>query len=269
MPRGPVGRKAAAVLRISATPPMPVRVLDPAGADHHRAFRTFLASTDQERVAEDQLNTVLHRLRHRRLFVDAGAGDGATTGRLARHFQHTVAVEPDPARHDALRAACPDAEVLPGTIAEVRPGAPADLVLCSHVLPYVPRPSWADTARRMLDWLADEGELVVVLHNPASDCQRMVRHFTGVHLDLTELRDELTADGVTAEVETLVGHVRTGTLPDAVVIAEYLLNTVPLDELGPPDRRDLEVYLRRTFADYRGGFSLTCTQDFLHVRRAG
>ncbi|MDF3289626.1 class I SAM-dependent methyltransferase [Streptomyces silvisoli] len=256
------------MLRISATPPMPVRVLDPAGAEYHRAFQTFLASTDQKRVAEDQLSTVLRRLPHRRLFVDVGAGDGATTSRLARHFQRTLAIEPNADRHDALREACPAAELLPGTIAEAHPDTPADLVLCSDVLCHVPRRSWAETTHRMLDWLADGGELLVVLQNPDSDCQRLVRHFTGVHLDLAELRDELNGDGVVAEVETLTSHVQAGTLADVVVIAEFLLSMAPLDQLGPPDRRDLEVYVRRAFADYSGGFSFTCTQDFLRVRRA-
>ncbi|MCQ4041335.1 class I SAM-dependent methyltransferase [Streptantibioticus rubrisoli] len=252
------------MLRISATPPMPVRVLDPAGADYHRALTTFLASTDQGQVAVEQLAAVIRRLPHRGLFVDAGAGDGATTSRLARHFQRTVAIEP----HALLREACPQAELLPGAIAAVRPDEPADLVLCSHVLYQVPRRSWAETVRRMLGWLAEEGELVVVLRNPDSDCQRLVRHFTGVHLDLTELRDELAHDGVEARIETLTSHVHTDTMADAVTVAEFLLNTAPLKELGAPDRRDLEVYLRRAFADYSGGFTLTSTQDFLHVRRA-
>jgi SAM-dependent methyltransferase len=256
------------VLRISATPPMPVRVLDPAGADYHRASKTFLASTDQTRVTAEQLAAVLRRLPHRRLFVDAGAGDGATTSHLARHFQRTVAIEPNARLHEALREACPEAELLPGTIATVRPDAPADLVLCSHVLYHAPRHTWAETVRRMLGWLADEGELVVVLRNPDSDCQRLVRHFTGVHLDLTELREELTHDGVEAHVETLTSQVHTGTMADAVTVAEFLLNTAPLKELGPPDRRDLEVYVRRAFADYSGGFTLTSTLDFLRVRRA-
>ncbi|GAA1905000.1 hypothetical protein [Streptantibioticus ferralitis] len=100
----------------SATPATPVGVLDPVGADYRHAFQAFPAGTDQKRVAEEYLSGVVRRLRHRRLFVDAGAGDGGTTRHLAGHFGRTIAVEPSTYLHDALRRACPGAEVLGETI---------------------------------------------------------------------------------------------------------------------------------------------------------
>ncbi|WP_169735314.1 class I SAM-dependent methyltransferase [Actinokineospora inagensis] len=233
-------------------------MLDPLSDDYRRAFETFLAHTDQKGVAHRYLSGVVDRLRWRRVFVDVGAGEGGTTAEFAGRFGRTFAVEPSAHLHPALRAAVPEAEVISATVDRAALSEPADFVLCAHVLYYVPRSAWGSVVDVMRGWLADGGELVVVLQNPASDCMRLVRHFTGVAYDLADLR----AGGL----DTVRAVVHTESEADAVLIAQFVLNTVPLSTVDhPPTGDDLVTYVRREFADPLGGFTFTCTQDFLRI----
>ncbi|RJQ79776.1 methyltransferase domain-containing protein [Pseudonocardiaceae bacterium YIM PH 21723] len=241
-----------------------VQILDPLGRAYRQAFETFVASTDQVRLAKQYLTAVVDQLPHRRIMIDAGAGEGGPTRWLAPSFLRTIALEPDPLRLPGLRTNCPTAEVLPATIDQAYIDVRADLVLCCHVLYHLPRSRWAANVCRMLGWLAPEGELVIVLENPASDNMRMVAELSGVTLDLAELAAQLD---VPCTLETVPSTVHTETLEDAVTIAQFVFGFAPLNAL--PDRETLTDYVRRRFADPAGGYTFTCTQDFLRLRRPG
>ncbi|MER7672333.1 methyltransferase domain-containing protein [Kitasatospora sp. NPDC096128] len=252
----------------------PVRVLDPLGDDYRSAFEAFLTATDQKSAAQARLSSLAAALPARRLLIDVGAGEGGTTRHLAPAFTRTIAVEPSAHLHDALRRACPSAALVPETVAQAEIGERADLVLCSHVLYYLPRQQWLPTAARMLEWVADDGELAVLLQNPASDCLAMVRHFTGATFDLTGLRAELLEAGLArpedATVERIGATIRTTNADTALAVAEFMLNLAPLDLLPAlPPLADVRAYITEHFADHAAGFSFTCDQDLLRIRRPG
>ncbi|MEV6841255.1 methyltransferase domain-containing protein [Streptomyces sp. NPDC051133] len=254
------------------SPSPTVQVFDSLSASYREAFEAFLAHTDQKVNAQAFLSRVVSGLPSRRLFIDVGAGEGGTTRHLAPDFLRTVAVEPSVHLHEALGRACPQAVIVAEPVADAKITERADLVLCSHVLYYLPRAEWVATVARMLEWVTDGGELVVMLQNPGSDCMRMLRHFTGVAFDLAALRRELVAAGAcptaAASVEPVPAMVRTPDADTAVTIAEFMLNLVPLSQLSAlPTRAELHEYVARYFAAEDGGFAFSSTQDCLRLRK--
>lgn len=117
--------------------------------EYASAFETFLARTDQKTKAMGWLTDFVGRLRTRRLFVDAGAGEGSTTAVLGKFFERTIAIEPNSALRAELVRRYPEAEIVEAPIAEARIASPADFVLCSHVFYHIPQTHWTDTLERL------------------------------------------------------------------------------------------------------------------------
>ncbi|MEU0273231.1 class I SAM-dependent methyltransferase [Streptomyces sp. NPDC006307] len=242
------------------------RELDPSHPRYGDIFRTYLAHTDEKEHQQRLLYAIVDELPQRDVFVDAGAGTGLFTAGLAERFDRTVAVEPDPALRRELRTACPDAEVLPVPIAAAEPAGPADLVLCSHVLYYVPEADWPGHVARMLSWLRPGGELVLVLQHPHNACMAMVRHFGGPTRSLNALLPYL--DGAAdrsyrAELVRQRASVRVPDLPTALEVCQLVVG--PLE--NPSARTAVADYLHTHCAEPGGGFALSCDQDFLRIRR--
>ncbi|OEJ23833.1 hypothetical protein AR457_04285 [Streptomyces agglomeratus] len=257
----------------SAADSGPVRVLDVSTAAYRRAFELFLAGTDEKAVTHAHLARLVSRLARRRVFLDVGAGEGATTAHLGRHFERAVALEPSAAMREKLREVCPDAVVVAEPVDGVDLGEEADLVLLSHVLYYLPEDRWLPTLSRVLHWVAPGGTLLVMLQSPDNACMRMVEHFTGTRFDLRpsvgrlEAREPEKVAGWS--LETLDARYRTDCFADAVDVAEFMVNVPGLPGLDPlPARADLAAYVDRHFARPDGTYVIGHAHDVLCVRRA-
>jgi SAM-dependent methyltransferase len=244
-----------------------VNVYDSQSVAYHQAFQVFLDHTDQKANARRWLDGVVQSLPARRVFLDSGAGTGQVTAWFLEQFDRTIAIEPNPSLVADLRRACPDAQVLPLKILEANPAEKGDLILCSHVLYYIPQGEWLTTVVRMASWLAPEGVLVIVLQNQGTDCMRMLETFLGRRFDLAALAREFDrkhgAD-YQGECHLVPAHITAPDLATAYVIAEFMLNLLPMP--NPPARSALEEYLKN-FTASGGGFRLSCHQDFLVIRR--
>ena len=73
----------------------PIRVFDSQGEDYKHAFQVFLAHTDQKRNAKRWLQKLVDDLPVRKVFIDAGAGNGELTRIFAGAFDRTIAIEPN------------------------------------------------------------------------------------------------------------------------------------------------------------------------------
>ncbi|MEV4391328.1 methyltransferase domain-containing protein [Nonomuraea sp. NPDC049607] len=252
----------------NAEPPI-VHLLDPMSAAYDAAFATFLAHTDQKIRAREELGRVVDRLPHRRTLIDAGAGTGETTAWLAPSFERTIAIEPNEHLRAELVRRCPEATVLGQGVAVADPGESADLVLCAHVLYYIPQESWLHQLQRLASWTAEGGFTVVVMQNPDSDCMRLLRRFTGHRYDLDALGRAFAA---TAGAEWEIGistDPASVTMPDletALAVAQFMLNVVPLAQ--PPVVDEVAAYLQEHFRT-PDGYRLSCDQDFLELQRNG
>ncbi len=248
--------------------PVRVRVYDSQSAAYHHAFQVFLDHTDQKVNARRWLDHLVQGLQARRVFLDAGAGNGQVTAWFLPQFERTIAVEPSPSLNAELRRACPGAEVLPVKILDAKPAVKCDLILCSHVLYYIDRREWQAHLERMASWLAAGGALVVVLQNHETDCMRMLEAFLGRRFDLAALAQEFEVQhGRQYQVERQLvpAHVTTPDFAAAYIIAEFMLNLLPMP--NPPALPAVEEHLHKRFAAPGGGFRFSCHQDFLTIRR--
>jgi trans-aconitate methyltransferase len=242
-----------------------VRTYDSLSRDYQQAFRLFLDHTDQKTRARRWLDAMVEALPARRSFIDAGAGTGSVTAWLADRFDRTVALEPNPSLREELRRACPGIEILPDTIMDAKPPEQADLVLCSHVLYYIDPAEWPEHLEKMASWVGAQGELVVVLQSPDTDCMDMLAHFHHRRFDLGGAAAQLQKQSIgcyRVEIEHVPAHVRTSDRESAVSIAEFMLNLLPIPE--PPPRQELEDYVTARFTS-GDGFRFSCHQDFLRI----
>ena len=229
---------------------------------------SFLPIPTQKAKAREWLSGLVGGLPSRRLFIDAGAGNGKVTAWFVGDFERTVAIEPNPSLCDEFRRACPTAEVLPQKIMEADPSGLADLVLCSHILYYIDAAEWMPNLEKLVSWLAPYGALVVVIQNHDTDCMRMLSHFLGYRFNLPELGrrfEALWGNGYRVDIATVPAQVATTDFDSAFRIAEFMLNLLPMQD--PPPRSSLEDYVRNHLSDGEGGFRFSCDQDFLTIRR--
>jgi SAM-dependent methyltransferase len=250
----------------------PVRILDVAGEDYCRAFALFMDGTDEKAVTHEYLTALVEQLPGRTLFLDIGAGDGVTTRHVGQYFERTIAIEPSAPMRRALWRLCPDAVVLAESIEEVELDTRADLALCSHVLYYVPDFAWLKTVRRILNWVVPGGVLLIMLQNPKNDCMRMVRHFTGVGFNLSDLARRLEHNGngliESVAMATLPIRYRSTNVTDAIDVAELMINVPALRRRRLPSRQELETYVVRNFSDPQGAICISHTHDILTIRRS-
>jgi hypothetical protein len=110
--------------------------------------------------------------------------------------------------------------------------------------------------------------LVVIVQNHDTDCMRMLDHFFGQRLDLSELRrgfEAIRGEQYEVDLETVPAHVVTPEFDVAYTVAEFMLNALPMPR--PTARRELEEYVRKHLADPKGGYRFSCDQDMLQIRR--
>jgi SAM-dependent methyltransferase len=244
-----------------------VRVYDSQSSAYHQAFQVFLEHTDQKINARRWLDDLVETLPTRRVFLDAGAGNGQVTAWFVDRFERTITIEPNPSLNTELRRICPRAQVLGVKILEAEPAARGDLILCSHVLYYIDRSEWMATMDRMASWLAPEGTLVIVLQNHETDCMQMLQAFLGQRFDLSALGREFAAkhrDQYQVERHVVAAQVMTSDFDSAYTIAEFMLNLLRMPK--PPARISVEDYVRKHFAAPGGSFRFSCDQDFLVIR---
>ena len=249
------------------TQPEPIRVFDSQGEDYKRAFQVFLDHTDQKRNAKRLLQRLVDDLPARKVFIDAGAGNGEVTRAFAGAFDRTIAIEPNTYLLTQLQRAIPQADAIGTPILATNPKAQGDFVLCSHTLYYVPAEEWLAHLERLVSWMSPTGVTVVVLQNRGTACMTMLEHFFGHRFDLGALADAFRAKhGDRYDVTTTLdpAHVETSEPDAAYTVAEFMLNLLPISQ--PPARRDLEAYIATNFATSDRTHRLSVHQDFLQIR---
>lgn len=245
-----------------------IAVYDSQSREYHRAFQVFLDHTDQKVKAQKWLNDLVGALPSRRVFVDAGAGNGKVTAWFTGRFERTIAIEPNASLRTELRRACPAADIIPERILDADVGAIGDLILCSHVLYYIDATEWMPNLERLVSWLSSDGVLVLAVQNHETDCMRMLEHFLGRCFELASLARRFEGErggSYEVHIETVPAHIETPDLDAAYMIAEFMLNLLPMP--APPARGALEEYVRTHFERAKGSFRFSCDQDFAHIRR--
>jgi ubiquinone/menaquinone biosynthesis C-methylase UbiE len=244
-----------------------VRVFDSQGEPYKQAFQIFLDHTDQKRNAKRWLQQIVDRLPTRRVFIDAGAGNGEVTRTFADAFERTIAIEPNVHLLNQLRQAVPVAEVSDQPIMTAQPPAQGDLVLCSHTFYYIPAEEWLSHLERLVSWMSPTGVTIVVLQQRESGCMNMVHHFFGRRFELRRTADLFRVKhGDRYEITTTLdpAHVVTPDLTKTYTVAEFMLNLLEITDA--PTRGEVEAYLQANFASSDGGYRIPVHQEFLQIR---
>ncbi len=244
-----------------------VRIFDSQGQAYKEAFQLFLDHTDQKRNARRWLQRVVEALPARRVFIDAGAGNGELAKTFASSFEQTIAIEPNAYLLSQLSHALPTVEAIGQPIMAARPTALGDLVLCSHTLYYIPAEDWLAHIERLVSWMAPGGATILILQYRESGCMNMLHHFFGTRFALRQTTEAFRAKhGDRYEVVATMdpAHVETPDLAKTYAVAEFMLNLLELTT--PPTRREVEQYLRTHFATSDGHFKIPVHQDFVEIR---
>jgi len=245
-----------------------IKIYDSQSSEYHQVFQFFLDHTDEKEKTIQWLKQVVEGLPSRQLFIDAGAGDGGMTAWLSDWFQHTIALEPNEVLRAKLKKNCPQIEVWPEMILQATlPAREASFVLCSHVFYYVHHEAWMANLERLVSWLASDGVLVVALQHHESDCLKMHQHFCGPEFNLTALAEGFQrnyADQYEVTIETIPINIVTQDLNSAYIIAEFMLNLLPITNL--PTRHSVEAYIRKHFHTEKGRYSFSTDQTLLQIR---
>jgi hypothetical protein len=244
-----------------------IQVFDSQSASYKHAFQMFLDHTDQKRNAKRWLEQLVGTLPSRRVFIDAGAGNGEVTRALTGAFDRTIAIEPNAYLLHQLQEAVPRAELIADPILKAQPPAPGDLVLCSHVLYYIPPEEWLAHLERLVSWMSPSGVTIVILQNRDTGCMNMLHHFFNHRFELCHVAELLRQKhGDRYEVRTTLdpAHVETSDFASAYAVAEFMLNLLPFDQ--PPKRQDVETYIAAHFAAGDKGYRIPVHQDFVEIR---
>ena len=244
-----------------------IRVFDSQGDAYKQAFQIFLDHTDQKRNAKRWLQRVVDDLPSRKVFIDAGAGNGEVTRAFAGAFDRTIAIEPNPYLLEQLIQVVPAVHAIGDTILAAQPAAKGDFILCSHTLYYIPADKWLAHLERLVSWMSHTGVTIVVLQHRESGCMNMIHHFFGRRFELRRIADEFRAKhGDRYDVVTTLdpAHVTTPDLASAYAVAEFMLNLLDIDQA--PTRQDVEAYVHSHFAMSGGGYRIPVDQDFLEIR---
>jgi len=247
-----------------------IAVYDSQSHEYHRAFQVFLDHTDQKLKAQKWLTDLIDRLPSRRVFIDAGAGNGKVTAWFTERFGRTITIEPNASLRSELKRDCPAAEVVPERILDAKVGAAGDLILCSHVFYYIDASEWLPNLERLVSWLSSSGVLVLVVQNHGTDCMRMLEHFFGRRFLLASFARQFQkgcGESYQVLVETVPAQIETTDFASAYTIAEFMLNLLPISD--PPARGALEEYVGAHFARAKGSFRFSCDQDFVQIWRRG
>jgi ubiquinone/menaquinone biosynthesis C-methylase UbiE len=244
-----------------------VQVFDSQGESYKQAFQVFLDHTDQKRNAKRWLQQVVETLPTRQVFIDAGAGNGAMTSAFADAFARTIAIEPNSYLLRQLQQAIPHAEAIGEPILKAKPASKGDLVLCSHILYYIPFEEWLAHLECLASWMSPTGVTLVILQNRETGCMNMVHHFLNHRFELRQLADVFQQKYKDRyEIITTLdpAHVDTPDFASAYTVAEFMLNLLPMPH--PPRRQDLETYIKTHFTGVNGSYRIPVHQDFLQIR---
>lgn len=245
-----------------------LETFDSLGSRYERAFKLFLANTDQKVRARVRLEELVGSLARRENFIDVGAGTGILTQWLADHFHQSIGIEPNLTLTEDFKKNCPGIELITDAIDRVNLPAMGDLVLCSHVFYYLDKNTWMDTIQKLSSWVSPDGMFVNILQNPQSDCMKMLRHFMKHSFDLPGTMEEFEkshGDRYRVTIKTVPSIIETKSLADATGIAEFVLNLIPSHHL--PAEAEVRAYVEKHFKHGENQYRYSCDQDFVIVRK--
>jgi ubiquinone/menaquinone biosynthesis C-methylase UbiE len=206
--------------------PGPVRESSEDDAVFLHQLDLFTSCSTEKGIELVVLGELIAKLPRRKAFLDIGAGEGALTVPVSQMFESTTVVEPNPLMAARFHKRYPEFRVFgcrweSVDLSEER----FDLVLCSHVLYYIPEGTWESVIRKMYSFLAPGGCLAIVLQSPLGQVATFFNHFATYDVPILELTGRLIEDygEDSVRLRYFQNQIRTDTLEDMVEIGLFLL----------------------------------------------
>ena len=132
--------------------------------EYKKQLALFTSCSTEKGIELVKVGEVISSLRHRRRFLDVGAGGGDLTIPISQSFTETTVVEPNAQQAAFFRRRCPDFTIYNHSWEDVDPGSGLfDFILCSHVLYYIAEGRWLNMINKMHLHLEDGGCIAIVL----------------------------------------------------------------------------------------------------------
>ena len=234
-------------------------------AEYQRQLALFSACSTEKGIELIKVGMVIQTLPKRERFLDIGAGGGHLTIPIAQQFGMTAVVEPNIRQADILRRRCPGFQVYNGCWMEVDlHDEPFDLILCSHVLYYIPEGTWMQTVEKMYHHLSPGGCLVIVMQSPLGEVADFFNSFARYDVPVLDLaRDVIDRYGDDAVMlQYFQNEIFSESLDDMVQIGLFLL----IDRTFSARAGEIAEYFKDHQND-TGGYQIKQDEILLVIRK--
>lgn len=161
-------------------------------ADYQQQLQTFTQCSSEKGIELLKIGEVIASLPDRRRFLDIGAGGGHLTIPIAQQFEETTIVEPNTKQAERFCRRHPSFYVHTASWTEVNLNFEYfDLILCSHVLYYIPDGAWLATIERMYRHLSRDGCIIIVVQAPLGEVAQFFKLFAAYDVPILELTRDL------------------------------------------------------------------------------
>ena len=109
--------------------------------------------------------------------LDIGTGPGLITKPLYDASKSLTLIEMDAGYADTLRKKFPKANLRVGSFLDFNFRHEFDVILCSHVLYYVPEDRWLEIFKKFISWLREGGRVLCVINIDKGDWWKVVNEF--------------------------------------------------------------------------------------------
>jgi len=235
-------------------------------AEYQRQLALFVRCSTEKGIELVKVGEVIAGIRHRRRFLDIGAGGGDLTIPISQSFAETSVVEPNEKQAAFFKRRCPHFTVYNDFWEKVDLGSKRfDFILCSHVLYYIEEGKWLTAIDRMYTHLEDGGCIAIVLQSPIGQVADFFNEFTRYDVNILELWHDLIqryGDDV-IEVRYFMNEIYTESLEDMVTIGLFLL----LDQRFKQFESEIRQYFE-THHKVAGGYCFTQDEILLVAKKA-
>lgn len=234
-------------------------------AEYQRQLALFARCSTEKGIELVKIGEIMAGLRHRRFFLDIGAGGGDLTIPVSQSFEETTVVEPNEKQASFLQRRCPHFMIYNDFWEKINLGSKRyDFILCSHVLYYIREGNWLDVIEKMYAHLEDGGRIAIVLQSPIGEVAKFFHQFANYDVNILELwRDLIEQYGDDAiEVRYFMNEIWTESLEDMVTIGLFLL----ID----PRFKECENEIRQYFESHHkviGGYRIRQDEILLAIRK--
>ncbi len=189
-------------------------------------MRLFSDCSTEKGIELIKIGEVIAGLPDRQRFLDIGAGGGHLTIPVAQQFEQTTIVEPNQKQANRFcrryRSFCVHAASWMDVDLK---DEHFDLILCSHVLYYIPEWKWLATIEKMYRHPSDGGGIIIVVQSPLGEVAKFFSFLTTYDVPIIELtRDVIEHYGEDAvKLQYFQNEIICDSRDDIVCIGLFLL----------------------------------------------